>query len=89
MIEKDQKATIFKLREMTGVNIFECKKTLIRCDWDIDKAAKYLKHLPSIPIMDHWLHNWYCFCSTCDRFYDVPRTTTTCYNCGNKLEPER
>ena len=32
-----------ELREMTGAGMMDCKKALVECDGDIDKAVDYLK----------------------------------------------
>ena len=36
-----------ELRDMTGVAMMECKKALVECDGDIEKA------------LDLWLHRYY------------------------------
>ena len=32
-----------ELREMTGAGMMDCKKALVECDGDMDKAVDYLK----------------------------------------------
>ena len=36
-------AMVKELREMTGAGMMDCKKALVECDGDIDKAVDYLK----------------------------------------------
>lgn len=36
-------ADVKKLRELTGVGMMECKKALVECDGDFDKAIDYLR----------------------------------------------
>lgn len=34
---------IYKLHESTDIILMECKRILIRCEWDLEKAIKYAK----------------------------------------------
>ena len=36
-------ADVKNLREMTGVGMMDCKKALVACDGDMDKAIDYLR----------------------------------------------
>ena len=39
----DSRSMVQKLREKTGCGMMECKKALIKYDYDIEKAEKWLK----------------------------------------------
>ena len=34
---------IYKLHESTNILCMECKRILIMCEWDLEKAIKYAK----------------------------------------------
>ena len=34
---------VAKLRKMTGAGMMDCKKALVECDGDFDKAVDYLR----------------------------------------------
>lgn len=41
--KEEQHQTIIELRKRTGCGVFDCKKALYECDFDIDKAVDYIK----------------------------------------------
>jgi len=43
LIEVFSKEWSFKLREETGAGVMDCKKALVRFDYDYDKALGWLK----------------------------------------------
>lgn len=42
-----------KLREATGQGIMDCKKALVICEGDHDKAVKYLKEMGNL--VNRWV----------------------------------
>tara|TARA_R110002167_G_scaffold32683_2_gene105679 strand:- start:1760 stop:1918 length:159 start_codon:yes stop_codon:yes gene_type:complete len=43
MSKKELKELAFKLRKETGAGVMDCKKALVRFDYDYDKALGWLK----------------------------------------------
>ena len=43
-LSDDEMEKVWKLRNETGVGVMECKKTLIRHDWDYEKAKNEVLH---------------------------------------------
>lgn len=79
-----QKDLILELREKTGHGIMDCKRALIACNNDLNKAIKYLKHYPFI--YDIWRNNKYSFCPKCDRYYIISKDKKYCCQCNEILE---
>lgn len=87
MSEKGEHITVVKrLKSNTGALLMDCKRALITCNWNEDKAIKYLRHYPISPPMDLWKSKEYKYCSQCDRFYVVQLNTIICDICENILE---
>jgi hypothetical protein len=79
------KELVLELREKTTAGIMECKRALIACNGDLNKAIKYLKHYP-FNILDIWRTNKYSFCSKCDRYYVISKNAKHCNQCNEILE---
>lgn len=46
MQQEELKELVFKLRELTGAYLYDCKKALVACDGNMDEAIKYLRSHP-------------------------------------------
>ena len=87
---EQEKAMVKKLtNESSGWwTSFSCYKALRSCNWNYDKAAKFLENYPyiSYSCTDYWVNKEYLYCKKCDRFYLVPRNTRICNVCDGELE---
>ena len=52
-----------ELRQRTGVGMMDCKKALVECDGDMDKAIDYLRGATYfVDMPDDYLHLLNCIC---------------------------
>ena len=84
-MDKDKQLELIKeLKEKTSAPYMQCRCALIECDWNIDKAIKYIRNYPVLPIMDFWAYRDYKYCKQCETFYIVPKGETNCTFCGQE-----
>lgn len=84
MNKEEQIKAVRELNKIVHIGLYSAKRTLEKCNWDMDKAIKYAKYFPYTTPMDYWVKRKYCYCSKCDRFYVVDINCSEC-KCGNKF----